>query len=135
MEFDNDAPLAFAGLPTALQESSCQQANHTIKSCACKAKSKVIKQSGCRLDSDLLISFQKINQNVSLAATVYRRCLMISEVGHTACLPSDSVKSRTGQKRRGQSQGNQLYLFHSQLSLFGVTGKTFNENFFKKIIK
>ena len=58
---------------------------------------------------------------------------MISEVSHTACLPSDSVKSRTGQKRCGQSQGNQLYLFHSQLSLFGVTGKTFNENFFKII--
>lgn len=34
LEFNNDVPLALAGLPTALQESSCQQANDAIKSCA-----------------------------------------------------------------------------------------------------
>lgn len=60
-----------------------------------EAKSKVIKQSGCRLDSNLLIRLQKINQIESLTATVYRRCLTISEVGHTTCLPSDSVNSGT----------------------------------------
>lgn len=34
LEFDSDVPLALAGLWMALQESSCQQTNHAIKSCA-----------------------------------------------------------------------------------------------------
>jgi hypothetical protein len=49
-------------------------------------------------------------------------------------LCSDSPKSRTQAKEPLENPDNQLYLFHSELSLFGVTGKTFNENF-SKIIK
>lgn len=88
-------PLALADLPKALQESSCQQANKAIKSYAWQSQEESHQTVWLQIRFDLWISLQKINQIKSLTATVYRRCLMISEVGHTACLPSDSVESGT----------------------------------------
>lgn len=60
MEFGNDVALALAGLLRALQESimPAHQPCNT-NSVLDKAKSQLIKLSGCRIDSDLLMSLSE----------------------------------------------------------------------------
>lgn len=56
---------------------------------------------------------------------------MVSDASHTL---RDSAKIRTGTKEPLEKPYGQLCLFHLELNLFGMIGKTFNKNF-SEIIK
>ena len=74
LEFGNAVALALTGLLRALQESvhPRQHASHATQTLSGKAKSKLTKLSGCRIDSARLMSRQKVQSNEFPIAMVYR---------------------------------------------------------------
>lgn len=125
-------PLALADLPKALQESSCQQANHAIKSYAWQSQEESDQTVWLQIRFDLWISLQKINQIKSLNSNSLQE--MFNDFGGWPYHMPSFWLSEEWDKSRGDSQKVRaiscIFSIHSKVYLEWLEKPSMKKIFF-----